>query len=139
MLLKLFRALGAVLAGLVLAVFGLCLVELMSSVLHPPPPDMLPGDMEACRLHVSRYPAGVLFVCAIGWWLTVLASCWLATRLGSRRHAAHGIVVGAIMLAMAIFNMAMLPYPLWFWINLIAFPASSFVGVRLARRGIIAT
>ncbi|RLT10283.1 MAG: hypothetical protein DWI21_04585 [Planctomycetota bacterium] len=42
-------------------------------------------------------------------------------------------MVGAILFAAAIFNMAMLPYPNWFWLNLIVFPISFFWGSRLAQ------
>ena len=56
------------------------------------------------------------------------------TRLGTARHPAHGIVVGALLLSLAAFNMAMLPYPIWFPIvNVVTFPLGTILGVRLAR------
>ena len=134
--LKIFRSLGVVIGALLLAFVGFAGVEVISSILHPFPPGIDPTDMAACKAHVARYPTGVLLLCTVGWWLTVLASCWMATRLGANRHPAHGIVVGLILLALAIMNMAMLPYPTWFWINLIAFPACCLSGIRLARRGV---
>ena len=48
--------------------------------------------------------------------------------------AKPGIVVGAILFAAVAFNMAMLPYPIWFWVNLIVFPVCCFWGIKLARR-----
>lgn len=131
-----FRSVAAVFSALILAFLGVVLVELMSSVLHPFPPGFDQNSGEAMRDHVARYPNGVLFVCAIGWWLTVLVSCWLATRLGAYRHPAHGMVVGLILLGLAVLNMAMLPYPPWFWINMIAFPACIASGIWSARRPI---
>ena len=135
MILKLIRSLAVVIGALLLAFVGVIAVEVVSSILHPFPPGIDPTDMEACKAHVARYPTGVLLLCTVGWWLTVLASCWLATRLGANRHPAHGVVVGLILLALAVFNMAMLPYPSWFWINLLTFPACSLGGIWLARRG----
>ncbi len=134
MIMKFIRSLAVVIGALVLAFAGVVGVEVVSSILHPFPPGIDPADMEACQAHVARYSTGVLLLCTVGWWLTVLVSCWMATRLGANRHPAHGIVVGLILLALAVFNMAMLPYPLWFWINLIAFPASCLCGIWLARR-----
>lgn len=133
---SLFRGIAAVIGALILAFAGVIGVELMSSILHPLPPGVDPTSMEACMAHVARYPTGVLLLCAVGWWLTVLASCWLATRCGVNRHPAHGIIVGFILTALAVFNMAMLPYPSWFWINLITFPACCLGGIWLARRGV---
>lgn len=137
MLLKLIRGSAVVIGGLILAFVGVVAVEWVSSILHPFPPGIDPTDIEACRQHVARYPSGVLFLCTIGWWITVLASCWMATRLGFRRHAVHGVIVGGILLALAVFNMAMLPYPAWFWVNVVAFPVSCMAGIRLARRGLV--
>ncbi len=128
------RSVGAVIAGLIIATVFVIGVEWMSSILHPFPPGADPTDIETCRAHVARYPTGVLLLCSLGWGLGTLASSWLAARLGPKRHAAHGIAVGLILLALAVANMAMLPYPAWFWIiNLIVFPAGFWFGARLAR------
>ena len=71
---------------------------------------------------------------SLGWDLGTLASSWVATRLGPRRRAAHGIAIGLILLALAVANMAVLPYPAWFWIlNLIVFPVGCFFGTTLGR------
>ncbi len=124
-----FRSIGAIVAGLLVAMIFAAGVEAMSAILHPLPPGADPTDLETCRLHVSRYPAGVLLLCGLGWGIGVFASTWLATRLGSRRHVAHGIVVGALLLGAAVANMAMLPYPAWFWIqNLVLFPIGTILG-----------
>lgn len=131
---SLLRSAAAVLAGFVIAFIGVVGVELMSSILHPLPPGTDPNDFQACCEHVARYPAGVLLLCGVAWWLVVFLSCWVATRLGTNRHLAHGIVLGLILLALAVFNMSMLPYPGWFWINVVTFPACSYLGSRLGSR-----
>ena len=132
---NLIRKVAVVLGALIVAFIGVVGVELMSSLLHPFPAGVDPTDIEACMAHVARYPTGVLLLCAMGWWLTVFASCWMATRLGANRHPLHGIIVGLVLLALALLNMAMLPYPGWFWINLITFPACCFCGIWSGRRG----
>jgi hypothetical protein len=125
---------GAVIAGLIAATLFVIGVEYMSSILHPFPPGADLTDLATCRAHVARYPAGVLLLASLGWGLGTLASSWLAVRLGPKRHAAHGIAVGLILLALAVANMAMLPYPAWFWIlNLTVFPTCFCFGARLGR------
>jgi hypothetical protein len=126
------RSVGAVLAGLVVAAVLAVGVEAFSSVVHPFPPDVDPTDYEVCKAHVARYPAWVLAVGAAAWGLTTFVSAWLATRLGAGRHRAHGIVVGLILLALAVMNMSMLPYPIWFWVsNLVVLPLGFYLGARL--------
>src|SRR5260370_36795488 len=102
---------GAVLVGLVTAMFLIVGIEYFSSIVHPFPPGVDPTDYEVCKAHVARYPAWVLLLVVLGWGLTTFLSSWLATRLGSGRYLAHGIVVGSILLALAVMNMSMLPYP----------------------------
>jgi hypothetical protein len=127
------RSVGSVSAGLIVALIFVIGVEGMSSILHPFPPGVDPTDLEACKAHVARYPVGVLALVVLAWGMAVFVSSWLATRLGTGRHLAHGFVVGSILLAALVFNMSMLPYPNWFWLNLIVFPISFVGGAKLAR------
>ena len=128
------RPMAAVGAGLLAALIFAIGVEGMSSVLHPFPPGVDPSDLEACRAHVASYPAGVLLLASLGWGIGTFVSSWLATRIGYRRHPWQGFVVGTILLALALVNMSMLPYPWWFWIlNLVVFPAGCYAGTMLGR------
>ena len=134
MIASLLRSVGSVVAGLVVALVLIVAVEIFGAIFHPFPPGVDPNDMEVCKAHVARFPTWILAVAAAGWAGTVFASAWLATRLGTGRHPAHGIVVGAILLAFAGLNMAMLPYPLWFpLVNLVTFPLGTFWGARFGR------
>lgn len=129
---SLVRSVGAVLVGLVAAMFLIAGVEVVSSIFHPFPSGVDPTDYEVCTAHVARYPAWVLLLVVLGWGLTTFLSAWLATRLGSGRHRAHGIVVGSILLALAVTNMSMLPYPIWFWAcNLVIFPLGFYWGAKM--------
>ena len=134
MILSLLRSLGAVIAGLVAAFVLIVAAEVFSSIYHTFPAGIDTSDMEACRAHVARYPTWVLAVCTAIWTPAPFTGAYLATRLAPSRHPAPGYIVGAILLALAIFNMSMLPYPIWFPIvNLITFPLGTFLGTRLAR------
>jgi len=105
-------------------------------VLHPFPAgiEVMPESMAQ---HVANYPAWVLFLLGgVGWSLTALVSCFLATRYGTRRHPAHGIAVGLLLLAAVAFNISMLPYPIWFVVVEIALlPLGIYFGVTLAGSG----
>jgi hypothetical protein len=66
---SLIRSAGAVAAGLAAAFIFVMGVEWMSSVLHPFLPGVDPSNIEACKAHVARYPAGVLLLAGVGWGL----------------------------------------------------------------------
>jgi uncharacterized membrane-anchored protein len=128
------RSVVAVLLGLSAAIFFAAVVEGVSSILHPFPPGVDPTNYDAVKAHVARYPAWVLLLVVPAWGLGTFVSAWLATRLGSGRHLAHGIVVGSILLVAAVANMLMLPYPVWFWVaNLVMFPLGFTLGARLGQ------
>ncbi|MEQ8954136.1 MAG: hypothetical protein RL120_08375 [Gammaproteobacteria bacterium] len=127
------RSVGAVLASIIVGLLLLAAIEGISAVLHPFPADFV-GTPQDMMNHVANYPAWVLALLGGGGWaLTMLVIVWLATRLGSGQHPAHGYGVGALLLAAAAFNLYMLPYPLWFvLLDLVLLPAALIGGIKLA-------
>lgn len=133
MILLLLRSFGSVVAGLAIAFVLVVAAEGFSAVFHPFPPGVDPHDIEACKAHVARYPTWVLAACAAIWAAAPLTGSWLATRLGTARHPAHGVAVGAILLALAGLNVAMLPYPFWFPVVIVlTFILGTLLGARIA-------
>ena len=127
------RSVASVILSLLLAFVLVIAVEGFSAVVHPFPPGFN-GTPDEMYEHVARYPDWVLAVVVVAWGVTVFASTWLAIRVGAARHPAHGIVVGLLLLLAVVFNMYMLPYPLWFEVlNLVVFPLGIYCGVKLGR------
>ncbi len=125
---------GAILFSIFVAIMLLAGIEWVGAILHPFPTDFA-GTREEVMQHVAIYPTWGLFIGGIGWAITMFIATWLATRLSSNRHPVYGIGIGFLLLGGAIFNMAMLPYPLWFWILcLILLPLGIYFGVRLGTR-----
>jgi hypothetical protein len=126
-----FRIVCSILAGLALALVLVIAVELFSNVVHPLPPGFT-GTMEEMCKHVERYPRWVLAVAVAAWGGTAFASTWVTSWIGGR---GCGAFVGLILLAAVIFNIAKLPYPIWFKVaDLIAIPAAIYLGLRWGRR-----
>ena len=126
-----FRVVGSILAGIALALALVIAVEFLSSILHPLPPDFAGTSAEMCR-HVEQYPPWVLALVVPAWGGTTFASTWLTRRLGNR---GSGAFVGLLLLAAVVFNVAMLPYPMWFKVAiLLTIPASVFLALRAPRR-----
>lgn len=128
------RSVGAVVVGFIPAMILIIGVEVISDRLYPFPPGVDPHDMEVCRSHVAKLPAGIFLTAVVGWGMGTFLTSWLATRLGTGRHPVHGIVVGSFLFLGAVMNMLMLPYPIWFWgLNLVVLPGSIVFGVRQGR------
>lgn len=104
------RAVVGVLVGIVIAFVLVVLVEGFSAVVHPFPEDFAGTPEEVC-LHVTRYPQWVLAAVVPLWGLTAYVSTWVGKRIGGWGAAS---VVGLLLLASVVFNISMLPYPLWF-------------------------
>lgn len=128
------QSLAAILLSIVIALMLLSTVEVIGAVLIPFP-EGVELTREVVEEHVANYPAwGILLTGVLGWSLTMFIVCWLATRLGANRHPAHGYGIGALLLAAAAFNIASLPYALWFKIvSIVVLPLSMYLGVFLAR------
>ena len=128
------RSVLAVIAGLVAAMFFIVGTEAVWAVVYPPAPGVDLHDIEACKAHVAQLPADAYVIAAAGWGLAVFAGCWVATRLGARRHPAHGYVVVSILTTAAVANMLMLPYPALFWgLNMVSFPVCTYLGTQWGR------
>lgn len=125
------RNVAAILAAFAVTLILLIGVELFSSVVHPVPADFAGTTEEMCA-HVARYPHWVLGVVVPMWGVTALVGTWIAGRLGSRGSA---LLMAALLVIAVLFNLAMLPYPLWFKIvQPIAVLAAVVFGYRWSRR-----
>ena len=130
-----FRAAGAIVAGMLVAFILVVAVELFSAVVYPVPPDF-DGTMDEMCKHVERYPHWVLSVVVLAWAGTAFASTWIAGRLGNRGCA---LFIGLLLSAAAAFNIANLPYATWFKIvSLIMIPLAIASGVYWSSRRKIA-
>lgn len=125
------RALAAVFAGLLVSFIPVVAVELFSGVVHPFPEDFKGTSEEVCR-HVERYPPWVLAVAVPAWAVAAFVGTAIAQRIGNLYSSA---IVGLLLLAALVFNISMLPYPIWFKIaNLLVIPAALIAGSRLSVR-----
>lgn len=122
--------LGIFVAGLVAGVLVI-LVEMFSEFVHPAP-DGIEGNHELMCRHVESYPAWVLAVVIPMWTAIAFASVWVARRVGDGISA---IVTGALLSFAVAFNLAILPYPLWFKVGcLMLVPLAAVAGGIRRRR-----
>lgn len=104
------RAIGAFVAAMLVAFVLVVAVEMFSAVVHPFPADF-DGSMEQTCAHVARYPTWVLALVVPAWGFTAWLSTWIAKRIGGLGPA---ISVGIFLTLAVVYNVSILPYPLWF-------------------------
>ncbi|MBS0266582.1 MAG: hypothetical protein JSS02_31920 [Planctomycetes bacterium] len=110
-----FVTLGAIVAGIVVAMLLLVAVEFYSTLVHPLPEGFGNTQEEMCQ-HVENYPGWVLATVVPLWGLIAYACTWTARRLGNRISA---LITGNLFLLAIAANLAMLPYPTWFRIAML--------------------
>ncbi len=104
------RGAGALIAAIAITLVLVIAVEIFSAVVHPVP-ENFDGSVEEMCEHVAQYPHWVLAVVVPMWGATAFIGTWIAGRVGNRACA---IFIGVLLLAAVLWNVAMLPYPLWF-------------------------
>ena len=126
------RNVGAVVAGLLVLFVLVAAVEVFSNAVHPFPDGFnTESHEEMCRF-IETYPAWVLGAAVAMWAVAAFAGTWTAAKIGNLYAAA---TVGLLTLAALIFNLAMLPYPVWFKVAcLVAIPIALNAGSRCCRR-----
>lgn len=123
------RMVAGFIAALVVALVLLVAVEFFSGVVYPTPPDF-DGSMEQMCAHVAAYPHWILAVAVLAWGLTAFLSTLTAQRIGGRVVA---IPIGLLLFAALVFNISMLPYPIWFKVvSVLVIPLASVLGTCLS-------
>jgi MFS family permease len=112
------RNILAVAAGALVAFCLIYLLESAGHLVHPLPAGVDPNNPDQLREHIKTLPAGAFALVLAAWLLATLVGGWVAARIGRNRNLA--LVVGALVLAGAVANMAMLPHPLWFVVVAVA-------------------
>jgi hypothetical protein len=127
---KVLRAVGGVIAGMIVAALLVQGAEAIVHVMHPFPAGMNEHDMAAIKKFVSTLPLSALMLVLIGWLLATIAGTFTATKIA--RTAVAGIVTGALLLCAGIANAIVIPQPLWFSIvSFVIYIGGTWVGVRM--------
>ena len=125
------RRVFALVAGLLVAVGVVGLVEGLSSRLYPLPPGIDYNDREAMTAAIAMLPTGAFVLVLVAWGMAALAGSWVAVRIGG--HASLGYLIGFLLAAAGLANLAMIPHPAWMWVGAaIVIPLGTLAGVRLS-------
>jgi hypothetical protein len=108
------RSLLGVLAGFVAAVVVIMVVEMIGMKVYPLPAGVDPTDPAALEALLPTLPPGSFLFVLASWFLGAGAGAVVAQRVARAPTRAPGLAVGGIILAFALYNMWVIPHPVWF-------------------------
>ncbi len=108
------KNIAAGIAGVVIAMALVWLVEKIGHAVYPPPPDLNFADPDAMRAYIETLPLGALLFVAAAWFIGTLCGTCAACAIGTAKPMIFAMVVGGLMLIATIMNLVMIPHPLWF-------------------------
>jgi len=124
-----WRAVLAVIAGLVTAIVVIMGVETLSP--HAPPPDIDVSDRAALGAWVSSLPFSAFALILLAYLLGALAGGYVTNRLAAPTPYRPALVTGFALFVFGAMNLVTIPHPLWF---VLVSSATHFVGAWIGGR-----
>lgn len=110
------RKILAVFAGVIVASICIWVIETLNHMMYPYPDGMKPNDMEGFKNYVETLPFLGKFMVIVGYAVGALVSGFIATKISKDGKPTAAIICGIVFLVFTIYNMTVLPTPIWFWI-----------------------
>ena len=107
------RNILAVLAGLVVMMVTVALVQWLGHSIYPPPPGIDPANHEAMVALIANMPTGALLMVLTAYAGASFLGAGTATTLAATRKLAFALAIGAVMLVLVAANFAIIPHPAW--------------------------
>ncbi|KUJ53450.1 hypothetical protein [Chryseobacterium sp. JAH] len=126
------RIILGVIAGIIAGSICVWGVETLNHILHPYPAGMKANDMEAFKSYIENLPFLGKFMVIMGYALGALFSGFISTKIAKNGKPTAAIICGLIFLSFTIYNMIVLPTPIWFWVLGILVWGLVLAGYKLA-------
>ena len=128
-----FRGIIAVLAGIVVSVAVVLIMEAISVSLFPPPRELQVASPEVMKEYIARLPAGAFALVIAGSSLGTLAGGTVAALMARERPYFFAGIVGAANFVVSVLNMLSFPHPVWFMVTvLVLIPVCALAGAFAA-------
>ncbi len=122
---------SAVMAGMLLQALG----EKCIHIVYPPPPGINFTDKAAIAAYAAQTPTVVFVLILINYMVCALLSGVIATLVSGRKSVMPALIAGAIITLGGIFNVMMIPHPMWFAIlSVLVYIPSAWLGYKLSMR-----
>jgi hypothetical protein len=128
-----FRSVGAIAAGIVVAYVTVVLINMLNHELFPPPVGLDFSDPDAIRPYLATLPIGAFLLILASSVVAAFVGTLLACYIGKGNPLLYGGVVGGFILAATIANFILIPHPLWLVIATLAgIVLSTLLAMKLA-------
>jgi hypothetical protein len=126
------RNILAVVAGVITGSICIWLIETLNHILYPFPKGIKPNDIESFKSYVENLPFLGKFMVIIGYVVGAVVSGFVSTKIAKNGKLTSAAICGIIFMSFTIYNMTVLPTPVWFWVLGIVVWGLVFVGGKLA-------
>lgn len=131
----LLRLILAPIAGILVALCLIALIESLSHRIFPPPAGLDFRNPEVVRAYVASMPTGAFLLVLTGWVAGVFGGILAASLIGRAHLGRLAAAIGGIILAATLGNLIMIPHPIWFsTIALLAIPAAAYAAWKTSTR-----
>jgi len=125
----------AVVAGVLTGMIVIGIVEAIGHMVYPLPEGLDPYNTDALKAYMADMPVGALLLVLLAWGSGSFIGGWATAMLASRSIRLFSIIVGVVLLAAGIYNMIMIPHPVWFMIlGILIFIPAAYIGSLLVRK-----
>lgn len=128
------RSVLAGIVGVVVALATVTIGEGIGHAIYPPPPNLDFSNQAALREFVAGLPIGALLFVVGSWIAATIAGGAVAGAIACPRAMTLALVVGGVILAASIVNLALIPHPAWFAVVALAgIPLAAWMTGRTLR------
>ncbi len=114
---KMGRKILAVVAGLVTGFVLVASIEAIGSIFYPPPAGLDMANTEQMGAYIKTLPTEAYLFVLAAWTIATFGGGLVACLIAKSRPKLFALIIGALLLAAAVFNLVMHPHPTWFTIS----------------------
>ncbi len=128
-----FKALLAILAGVLSGGIVIVLIEMLSP--HTPPPGTNVNDPDQMQAWISTMPLEAFIVLLLAYFLGAAAGGYVANRIAVKTPYRPALIVGAGLFVAGLMNLMAISHPLWFaLLSSLMYFVGAWIGGRVANR-----
>ncbi|MBK7782503.1 MAG: hypothetical protein IPJ58_17355 [Ardenticatenia bacterium] len=135
----------ALVAGLIVSMGLILLVERLGHSVFPPPAALTPDAttmtdpaaqaalMKAVADYIATAPLGALLFPVLAWGVGAAGGAWIAARLAPATQGLRSAaIIGAVVMLGTVMNLRSIPHPVWMWLaGPLVVLAGTWLGARL--------
>jgi hypothetical protein len=128
------RSIGAVVIGVIAGLVAVVVGDAIAVAIHPLPPGVDRNDREALKAIAASLPTRAFIAVFLGWVAAAFVGPLAGAKVAAQRQMMHAMIVGGMLLAATVGNLASIPHPSWMWVGaLVVFPLGAFLAGRLVQ------